>query len=76
MIEVSKDSVTISGKGSRPIVMFGIWPHEIKILNTPEELAAWERRAEAILGYKVDAKAVIQGGGCCCGGGGGMCDSD
>lgn len=76
MIQVTKDSVTISGKGRRPIVMFGAWEHELKILKTPEELAEWERRAEAVLGYKVDSKVVIQGGGCCCGGGGGMCDSD
>lgn len=76
MVEVKSDSVTISKKGGRPIVMFGVWPHEVKVLNSPDELAAWEKRAELILGYKVDAKTVIQGGGCCCGGGGGQCDTD
>ena len=69
-------SVTISAKGKRPIVLFGAWESEIKILNSPEELAEWERRAEAILGVKISSSEIIAKGGCCCGGGGGMCDED
>ena len=56
--------------------MLGSWSHEVKILETPEELTEWERRMEAITGIKHDSKSIIALGGCCCGGGGGMCDND
>lgn len=68
--------ISIKFAGKRPIVSFGAWPHEVKILTAPEELEEWERRVSAILGVEISAKAIIQGGGCCCGGGGGMCDQD
>ncbi|KVE29944.1 hypothetical protein WI93_09035 [Burkholderia vietnamiensis] len=69
--------VEISYTGVKPIVMIGAWPHDVKLLETPEELAEWERRMEAFTGVKHDAKAIIAGGGCCCGGDGdGMCDQD
>ncbi len=69
-------SITVTAKGKRPIVMVGAWEHEIKVLKSDQELAEWERRIEALLGEKVDAKEVMRRGGCCCGGGGGMCDYD
>ena len=69
------EAIQISYKGVRPVVMIGAWPHDVKILQTPEELAEWERRMEAFTGVKYDAHAIVRGGGCCCGGGG-MCDND
>jgi len=76
MIRVADDSITISSSSKRPIVMLGAWEKEVVILKTPEELAEWERRIEAILGEKVSAGEIMAKGGCCCGGGGGMCDAD
>jgi hypothetical protein len=76
VITITDNSITVSTKSKRPIVMFGAWDKEIKILNTPDELAEWERRVEAILGTKVSSRDILAKGGCCCGGGGGMCDND
>ena len=76
MIEIHANSITLKGAEKRPIVLFGAWPHEVKIFTKPEELAEWERRARAILGPQVTAQALLAGGGCCCGTDGGMCDSD
>jgi len=74
MPNIEKLEIEYSGK--KPIVMLGSWSHEVKILETPEELTEWERRMEAITGIKHDSKSIIALGGCCCGGGGGMCDND
>ena len=76
MIEVQGNSVTVRGGERRPIVLIGAWPHEVKILREPQELAEWERRVQGILGPEVTARAVMAGGGCCCGSEGGMCDTD
>ncbi len=68
-------SVTVEYSGTKPVVMVGAWPHDVKMLTEPEELAEWERRMLAFTGVKYDAKRFIQGGGSCCGGDGdGMCD--
>jgi hypothetical protein len=68
-------TVTVEFNGAKPIVMVGVWPHDVKMLTSEEDLKEWERRMEAFTGVKYDAKAFIQGGGGCCGGDGdGMCD--
>ena len=68
-------SVAVKYLGAKPIVMVGAWPHDVKMLTSPADLAEWERRMEAFTGVKYSAKDVIAGGGGCCGGDGdGMCD--
>ena len=68
-------STSVQYSGVKPVVMVGMWQHEVKILKDPDELAEWERRMEAFTGVKYDAKAFMAGGGSCCGGDGdGMCD--
>jgi hypothetical protein len=76
MINITKNSISITSSHKRPVVLFGAWSHEVRILKTEEELVEWERRMEAIVGTKVSAQAMMAGGGCCCGTSGGMCDSD
>jgi hypothetical protein len=66
---------TYKYQGERPVVMFGNWRQDVRILTDPADLAEWERRMEAHTGAKWTAKAVIDGGGSCCGGDSdGQCD--